>query len=82
MKEHSPAARPNPEARPAESPRPNQRLVTLADTAAMLSISLSTVRRLVWSGKLPATRLSRRVLVDVKDLDRLIERSKDRGFWQ
>jgi len=60
----------------------SRRLVSLAEAAATLSISIATARRLVQSGKLPATRLSRRVLVDVRDLDRLIERSKQGGFWQ
>jgi excisionase family DNA binding protein len=54
----------------------------LAEAAATLSISIATARRLVQSGKLPATRLSRRVLVDVKDLNHLIERSKEGGFWR
>jgi excisionase family DNA binding protein len=59
----------------------SRRLVSLAEAAATLSISIATARRLVQSGKLPAIRLSRRVLVDAKDIDRLIERSKVGGVW-
>src|SRR5262249_8916014 len=53
-----------------------RRLVGLGEAAAVLGASVYTVRRLVWTGALPAVRLTRRVQVDVRDLDRLIERCK------
>ncbi len=58
-----------------------RRLVTVSDAAAILGVSVATVRRLVWTGKLPVVRLTRRLLVDVRDLDRLIEASKERVGW-
>jgi hypothetical protein len=44
-------------------------------------MSLGSARRLVWGGKLHAVKLTRRVLVDLRDLDRLIEEAKDRRSW-
>jgi hypothetical protein len=42
-----------------------------------LGVSPWTVRELEWKGKLPRVRISRRLLFDRSDLDRLIEREKD-----
>jgi hypothetical protein len=72
--------RPNDEARPNSSP--GRRLVSLVDAAEILGLSVASVRRLVWSGRLHIVKLNRRVLVDVKDLERLIDQAKDRWFWQ
>jgi excisionase family DNA binding protein len=73
---------PGPTSGPDRSQPVSRRLISLAEAATILSVSIPTARRLISSGRLPATRLSRRVLVDVKDLDRLIERSKEGGFWR
>lgn len=54
------------------------RLLTIAQAARCLAISGYSVRRLIWSGRLPAVRLTRRILIDASDLDRLVARSKDR----
>lgn len=53
-----------------------RRLLTLKDAAALLSTSTATVRRLVSTGKLPAVRITRRVQIDMQDLERLVDRSK------
>ena len=58
-----------------------RRLVTLVEAAEVLHVSVASVRRLVWSGKLPVVKLTRRLLVDVRDLDRLIEGAKERVGW-
>ena len=58
-----------------------RRLLTLKEAAAVLGVSVATVRRLVWSGTLPTVRLTRRLQVDIYDLDRLIERTKERLGW-
>ena len=42
----------------------------------MLGLSVASVRRLIWDGKLRAVRLTRRVQVDVRDLDRLVDTAK------
>lgn len=60
------------------APPAGRRLVSLKDAATMLGVSVATVRRLVWTGKLPGVRLTRRLQVDIRDLDQLIERVKDR----
>jgi len=74
---------------PPRAPRPpdqqsglHRRLISLRDAAAILGLSVASVRRLIWSGRLHAVKLTRRVLVDLRDVDRLIEQSKVRGFWQ
>jgi len=46
--------------------------------ATILGLSVASVRRLIWTGKLPVLRLTRRLQVDVRDLERLIEQAKDR----
>ena len=58
---------------PPDGPR---RLLTLAETAAYLGVSPWTVRDLQWKGRLPRVALSRRLLFDRADLDRLIEAAK------
>ena len=60
----------------ASSPR----LLTLIETAALLSVSVPSVRRLIAAGHLPCVRFNRRLLVDTKDLDQFIQRSKQSTF--
>jgi len=66
---------------PDRSQSVSRRLVSLAEAAATLSISIATARRLVRSGRLPVVRLSRRLLLDTRDLDILISGSKERVGW-
>jgi excisionase family DNA binding protein len=58
-----------------------RRLLTLAETAELLGLSVTSIRRLVWAGKLPAVRLTRRIQIDTRDLDRFVEQAKDRTAW-
>lgn len=74
--------RPNADAKAGQDRTSSRRLVSLTEAAEMLGMSTASVRRLVGSGTLHIVRLTRRLLVDIKDLDRLIEQSKDRGFWR
>ena len=60
------------------SPGQLRRLLTLKEAAAVLGASPATLRRLIWTGKLPAVRLTRRIQVDLRDLERLIDAAKDR----
>jgi len=55
----------------------SRRLLTLTEAAAALGVSTASIRRLVWSGRLPAVRILRRIQIDARDLDRLIEQSKE-----
>jgi len=83
--EHPKIDRPEIEARSAPIPR----LLRLQGAAAYLDVSYWTVRDLVARGDIPAVRLPspgardgralRRVLLDRRDLDRLIENNKDRS---
>jgi excisionase family DNA binding protein len=61
------------EVRPAVSPR----LLTVPQTATYLSASVWAVRSLAWSKEVPCVRIGRRVLFDLRDLDRYIERTKE-----
>ncbi len=54
------------------------RLLSLKEAAAMLGLSPASMRRLIWTRKLPAVRILRRIQLDTRDLDRLIEQSKER----
>jgi excisionase family DNA binding protein len=64
---------------PKGSPAQPQRLLTLKDAAVVLGTSTATVRRLVSAGKLPMVRLTRRIQIDMRDLERLVEQAKDRS---
>jgi len=59
---------------PATAPK---RLMSLAETATYLGVSPWTVRELQWKGHLPRVNLSRKLLFDRADVDRLIDRTKD-----
>ncbi len=68
----------SPGASPKGPPGSTRRLLSLKEAAAVLGVSPASIRRLIWGGKLPAVRILRRIQVDVRDLDRLIEQTKDR----
>ena len=69
----------NPVVPEGASPRAGRRLLTLPEVAEVLGLSPYSVRRLIWTGKLPRVRLTRRIQIDLRDLERLIERTKDRS---
>src|SRR5437879_345913 len=52
-----------------EQPGPGRRLVSLQEAAGMLGVSVATLRRLIWAGELSVVRLTRRIQVDLLDLD-------------
>ncbi len=66
----------SPATRPGQCPVPNRRLITLAEAAVLLGMSTVSVRRLIWAGKLPIVRLTRRIQIDARDLERLVDQSK------
>ena len=49
--------------------RTQKRLYSLPEAAEYLGRSEWSIRRLVWSGKLPHVRCGKRVHVDVQDMD-------------
>ena len=71
--------RPNAETRVDQSP--SRRLVSLAEAAELLGLSVASIRRLVRAGTLPAVRLTRRIQIDLQDVNRLVEQAKDRRAW-
>ncbi len=54
----------------------SKRLYTIAEAAVYLGRSPWSVRHLIWGGQLPEVRTSRRVHLDIKDLDAFIDRNK------
>jgi excisionase family DNA binding protein len=60
---------------PARSPI-TPRLISTNDASVYLGVERSTIRRLILSGDIPAIRSLKHWRVDVRDLDRWIDRSK------
>jgi excisionase family DNA binding protein len=58
--------------------KPLKRLYSLQEAATYLGRSTWSVRRLIWSGEIPAVRAGVRVHVDVQDMDAFIDRNKVR----
>jgi excisionase family DNA binding protein len=62
----------------AEAVKP--RLFTVEQAGSYLGRSKEAVQHMIASGKIPTVRIDRRVFIDVRDLDRLIEDSKFNGI--
>ncbi len=56
-----------------------RRLCAIAEAARFLAVSTWTVREMVWRGDLPHIRNGRRILLDLRDLEAWVERTKVRG---
>lgn len=74
--------KPTPSSSTPSDPReslaaPGPRLLTLPQAARYLGLSPWTIRELIWRGVLPRVRLSRKILLDQRDLDAAIETAKD-----
>ncbi len=59
-----------------EKPRPLKRLYSIKESAIYLGRTPWAIREMVWAGKIPCVRDGRRVLLDVNDMDKWIEKSK------
>jgi hypothetical protein len=57
--------------------QPAPRLLNVQQAAVYLGCSPHSIRHQLKAGKLPSVRRDRRVFLDVKDLDRLIDNAKD-----
>jgi len=53
-----------------------RRLYTVEESAVYMGRSLEAMQHMIGAGKIPTVRLDRRVFIDVRDLDRLIDQSK------
>jgi excisionase family DNA binding protein len=58
----------------------SRRLLTIAEAADILAISIASVRRLIGAGQLSVVRFNRRLLIDTKDLEAFIHRAKQPGI--
>ena len=56
----------------------HKRLFTLNEAGVYIGLSHWRVRSLIYSGQLAYVRLGRRILIDLKDLDALIDSKKQR----
>lgn len=54
----------------------SKRLYSVKEAARYLGRSPWAIRQLIWDGHLPQVRQGRRVMVDVMDMDRFIEKHK------
>jgi excisionase family DNA binding protein len=61
-----------------ENSNQNVRLMSLRQASSYLGISYWSVRSLIDRGDLPAVRFGRRLLIDKKDLDSLVEARKEK----
>ncbi len=50
-----------------------KRLLSVRETAYYIGRTETAVREMTWNGKLPHIRADRRVLFDIRDLDRWID---------
>ncbi len=57
-----------------------RRYYDIASVATYIGFSTWTVRRLIWSGKLPAIRLNRALRIDIRDVDGMMEANKERAW--
>lgn len=62
--------------RPASSTRPVRRLLTYADVADYLGISVRQAKLLAAAGEFPKVSIGARVLFDRCDVDAFVERTK------
>lgn len=57
--------------------RPQKRLFSLEDTSIYLGMCKNTVRQMLDNGKIPFIREGKRILIDVNDLNKWIDCSKE-----
>ena len=55
---------------------PTKRLYSVPEAACYLGRTVDALREVIWSGRLPYVKDGRRVLIDIKDMDRFIENNK------
>jgi excisionase family DNA binding protein len=55
-----------------------KRLYSVKEAAPYLGRSVTALREMLWAGKLPYIKDGRRILLDIRDIDEWIEKSKVR----
>ncbi len=53
-----------------------KRLYSIKESAEYMGRTPWAIRHLVWNGVLPSVQIGRRVQIDIRDMDTLIERNK------
>ena len=53
-----------------------KRLLSVEEAATYLGVRKSTIYSWAWRRKIPSVKMGRRLLFDLKDLDRIIEEHK------
>jgi excisionase family DNA binding protein len=59
-----------------------RRLLTVEQAGQYVALGRWRIRSLIYSGQLPYVRLGRRILIDLKDLDALIDSKKQQECMQ
>lgn len=54
-----------------------KRLLSIKEASVYLGVSEYSVRELIWKGNIGQVKIGRRVLIDLQDIDRFIETSKE-----
>jgi excisionase family DNA binding protein len=54
----------------------SQRLLTIKEAGSYIALGPCRIRSLIYRGELPYIRLGRRILIELKDLDALIDSKK------
>ena len=60
----------------AENGKIAPRLLSVDQSSEYLSRSAHSIRHLIKAGKLPVVKIDNRIFLDIRDLDRAIEKSK------
>jgi excisionase family DNA binding protein len=55
-----------------------QRLLSVQEAGTVIGLGQWRIRALIYRGELPYVRLGRRILVDIRDIEALIEANKQR----
>ncbi len=58
-----------------------QRLLSIKEAAVYLGRTENALRKIYWDGKIPVVRSDRRIFIDVKDLEKYIEKHKERRMF-
>jgi hypothetical protein len=61
---------------PSENGKVKPRLLSIDQCGEYLSRSAHSIRHLIKAGKLPVVKIDGRIFLDIRDLDRAIENSK------
>ena len=54
----------------------SKRLFAIREAAQYLGRTENAVREMVWKGKLPSIRADRRVMIDIRDLEKWVETNR------